>query len=90
MGGFAVLATFWTLPTSFLTGSAAAGGIALIGSNGNLGGFFQLAMQRAATARAGDSRRAWAADRKSSIIDDSRGEYLTDDYSGRIERYGRS
>ena len=39
MGGFAALATFWTLPTSFLTGSAAAGGIALIGSIGNLGGF---------------------------------------------------
>jgi nitrate/nitrite transporter NarK len=39
MGGFAALATFWTLPTSFLTGSAAAVGIALIGSIGNLGGF---------------------------------------------------
>jgi ACS family tartrate transporter-like MFS transporter len=31
--------TFWTLPTAFLTGSAAAGGIALISSIGNLGGF---------------------------------------------------
>jgi MFS transporter, ACS family, tartrate transporter len=31
--------TFWTLPTGFLTGSAAAGGIALINSIGNLGGF---------------------------------------------------
>ena len=39
MGGFAALATFWTLPTSFLSGSAAAGGIALRGSIGNLGGF---------------------------------------------------
>ena len=29
----------WTLPTGFLTGSAAAGGIALINSIGNLGGF---------------------------------------------------
>jgi ACS family tartrate transporter-like MFS transporter len=38
----AALATnpiFWTLPTGFLTGSAAAGGIALINSIGNLGGF---------------------------------------------------
>ena len=39
MGLLAADATFWTLPTGFLTGSAAAGGIALIGSIGNLGGF---------------------------------------------------
>jgi nitrate/nitrite transporter NarK len=39
MGRLAVLPTFWTLPTGFLTGSAAAGGIALINSLGNLGGF---------------------------------------------------
>jgi hypothetical protein len=39
MGAFAALPTFWTLPTGFLTGSAAAGGIALINSIGNLGGF---------------------------------------------------
>ena len=39
MGVYAALATFWTLPTAFLTGSAAAGGIALINSIGNLGGF---------------------------------------------------
>ena len=30
---------FWALTTSFLTGPAAAGGIALINSVGNLGGF---------------------------------------------------
>ncbi|ASL26536.1 MFS transporter [Azotobacter chroococcum] len=30
---------FWTLPTGYLGGVAAAGGIALIGSLGNLGGF---------------------------------------------------
>jgi MFS transporter, ACS family, tartrate transporter len=35
----AAVPTFWTLPTGFLTGSAAAGGIALINSIGNLGGF---------------------------------------------------
>ena len=35
----AALPTFWTLLTGFLTGSAAAGGIALINSIGNLGGF---------------------------------------------------
>jgi MFS transporter, ACS family, tartrate transporter len=39
MGAYAALPTFWTLPTAFLTGSAAAGGIALINSIGNLGGF---------------------------------------------------
>jgi MFS transporter, ACS family, tartrate transporter len=31
--------TFWWLPCAMLTGSAAAGGIALINSVGNLGGF---------------------------------------------------
>ena len=39
MGTYAVLPTFWCLPTGLLTGSAAAGGIALINSIGNLGGF---------------------------------------------------
>jgi ACS family tartrate transporter-like MFS transporter len=39
MGVFAAVPTFWTLPTGFLTGSAAAGSIALINSIGNLGGF---------------------------------------------------
>jgi nitrate/nitrite transporter NarK len=39
MGVYAATATFWTLPTGFLTSSAAAGGIALINSIGNLGGF---------------------------------------------------
>ena len=39
MGNYAAIPTFWTLPTGFLTGSAAAGGIALITSIGALGGF---------------------------------------------------
>jgi MFS family permease len=34
-----VLGVFWALPASFLTGAAAAGGIAMINSIGNLGGF---------------------------------------------------
>jgi ACS family tartrate transporter-like MFS transporter len=34
------LGPFWALATAFLTGTAAAGGIALINSVGNLGGFF--------------------------------------------------
>ena len=39
MGIYAAVPTFWSLPTGFLTGSAAAGGIALTNSIGNLGGF---------------------------------------------------
>lgn len=38
-GLFAALATFWSLPTAFLSGTAAAGGIALINAIGNLGGY---------------------------------------------------
>ncbi len=38
-GIFANLPVFWTLPTAFLSGSAAAGGIAIINSIGNLAGF---------------------------------------------------
>ena len=34
-----MLGPFWTLPTAFLTGTAAAAGIALINSVGTLGGF---------------------------------------------------
>jgi ACS family tartrate transporter-like MFS transporter len=36
---FSVLAILWTLPGEFLVGTAAAGGIAVINSIGNLGGF---------------------------------------------------
>jgi ACS family tartrate transporter-like MFS transporter len=38
-GIYAAVAVFWTLPSSFLGGTAAAGGIALINSFANLGGF---------------------------------------------------
>jgi ACS family tartrate transporter-like MFS transporter len=38
-GIFAVLPVFWTLPTTFLSGAAAAGGIAIINALGNLAGF---------------------------------------------------
>jgi MFS transporter, ACS family, tartrate transporter len=38
-GIFGALPVFWTFPTSFLGGAAAAGGIALINSIGNLAGF---------------------------------------------------
>ncbi len=39
LGIFAALPTFWTLPTAMLSGTAAAGAIALINSIGNTGGF---------------------------------------------------
>ncbi|PPQ28456.1 MFS transporter [Rhodopila globiformis] len=39
MGQAAIAPTFWTLPTAMLSGTAAAGGIALINAVGNLGGF---------------------------------------------------
>jgi predicted MFS family arabinose efflux permease len=38
-GRWACTSTFWGLPTAFLSGTAAAGGIALINSLGNLGGY---------------------------------------------------
>ena len=39
-GIFACTPLFWTIPAQFLTGTAAATGIAVINSIGNLGGFF--------------------------------------------------
>jgi len=39
-GIYAALAVFWTLPTAILRGMAAAGGLALLNSFANTGGFF--------------------------------------------------
>jgi len=39
-GMMSMLPVFWTLPSAFLSGIAAAGGIALINSVANIGGFF--------------------------------------------------
>jgi MFS family permease len=39
-GVFAAFGPFWALPNKFLSGAAAAAGIAVINSIGNLGGFF--------------------------------------------------
>lgn len=41
---FAARAVFWTIPTSFLGGRAAAGGLALINTIGTLGGFVGTVM----------------------------------------------
>lgn len=40
MGVYGSFPVFWTLPTAFLTGTAAAAGIALVNSFGNLAGYF--------------------------------------------------
>jgi len=40
MGQSSTGPTFWSLPTAMLSGTAAAGGIALINALGNLSGFF--------------------------------------------------
>lgn len=39
-GMMCMLPVFWTLPSAFLSGAAAAGGIALVNSVANIGGFF--------------------------------------------------
>lgn len=39
-GVLSAMCTFWSIPTAFLRGSAAAAGIAWINSIGNLGGHF--------------------------------------------------
>ena len=39
-GALCWVVTFWSIPTSFLSGAAAAAGIAWINSIGNLGGHF--------------------------------------------------
>jgi MFS family permease len=52
MGQQSIAPTFWPLPTAMLSGIAAAGGIALINSVGNLGGFlgpFMFGMIKDAT-----------------------------------------
>jgi MFS family permease len=56
MGQSSIAPTFWPLPGAMLTGVAAAGGIALINSVGNLGGFFgpyAVGLVRAATGSYG-------------------------------------
>jgi ACS family tartrate transporter-like MFS transporter len=52
-GIWGALGPFWSLPTAFLTGAAAAGGIALINSLGNLGGFLSPMLIGEIRARTG-------------------------------------
>lgn len=59
-GFIAVQPVFWTLPTSFLVGGAAASGIALINSIGNLGGFLAPIVKNAADEAFGDAGGSYA------------------------------
>ncbi|MDF3838333.1 MFS transporter [Cupriavidus basilensis] len=55
-GFVAVQPLFWTIPTSFLSGAAAASGIALINSLGNLGGFVAPNLKTLMERQFGDPR----------------------------------
>jgi MFS family permease len=59
-GFIAVQPVFWTLPTSFLVGGAAASGIALINSVGNLGGFLAPIVKNGADGAFGDGGGSFA------------------------------
>ena len=50
-GVLSALPGFWSLPTAYLTGAAAAAGIGLINSLGNLSGFRRAVRHRAALRR---------------------------------------
>ena len=58
MGVYGAFPVFWTFPTAFLTGTAAAGGIALINSVGNLAGYFGPQVVAWLTQGGGDFGRA--------------------------------
>jgi MFS transporter, ACS family, tartrate transporter len=53
MGIYGSLPIFWTFPTAFLTSTAAAAGIAIINSVGNLGGYFGPQIVEAVTRAGG-------------------------------------
>lgn len=55
VGFVSVQPLFWTLPSGYLAGIAAAGGIAMINSIGNLGGFVAPNLKAAAEHMAGPS-----------------------------------
>lgn len=57
-GIYAAVANFWSLPTAILSGTAAAAGLALINSIGNLGGFVGPTVVGAAKEETGSFTRA--------------------------------
>ena len=61
VGIYSALPIFWALPSRFLTGAAAAGGIGLINSFGNIGGFAAPYATGALSDLTGSNRAAmWA------------------------------
>ena len=60
-GFIAAQPLFWTFPTHYLTGAAAAGGIALINSLGSLGGFVAPMLRTSA-------ERAFAVDESAGLV----------------------
>jgi ACS family tartrate transporter-like MFS transporter len=52
-GIWGTLGPFWAMPTAYLSGTAAAGGIALVNSIGNLGGFLGPSLVGAIVQRTG-------------------------------------
>ena len=61
LGFIAIQAFFWSLPTEYMSGFAAAAGIGLINSLGNLGGFTALNVRVAAVSAFGGSELAGLA-----------------------------
>jgi ACS family tartrate transporter-like MFS transporter len=53
-GIWGTLGPFWAMPTAYLSDTAAAGGIALINSIGNLGGFLGPSLVGAIVQRTGN------------------------------------
>jgi sugar phosphate permease len=68
VGFVSVQPLFWTLPTAYLGGAAAAGGIALVNSIGNLGGFFAPNVKTYAEHAAGTSSAGMFALAASGLI----------------------
>jgi sugar phosphate permease len=68
VGFVSVQPLFWTLPTAYLGGAAAAGGIALINSIGNLGGFFAPSVKTFAERSAGSTSAGMFALAVSGLI----------------------
>jgi ACS family tartrate transporter-like MFS transporter len=62
IGSYAGLPTFFSVPSSFLRGTAAAGGIGLVGTFGNFGSFFGPALIGVLVQGSGDYRTGFAAD----------------------------
>jgi len=60
MGNYGFEGPFWSLPSDFLTGTAAASGIALVTSIGSLGGFVGTSIVGAAARGAGGIYRGLA------------------------------